>query len=431
MALPTPSSTRLARWDAWLLARPWSVRALVLGLTLAFAVVVRLSYVPVSYHDFGWLNRGTDYGCDYYSDAYGARTVYNHPADMYTRRLTEQTRPEMYWPKRSVAPYPPAELFLLAGAHALGEATGVGIYGVLIGVDFLLMALILAYALKVRWYLFPLLYTNVFLAYRFWGIGSLNGLSVVFFLMLGVLLARSRPNAAILSAAFAVCLKLTPVFFLTNFLRFRRATALAAAALLVTGFVLPLFVFENYRYIYGFHATRDIGPIVRALGTLGVSGEHAATLAAVSGWVLPLAVGGTFSLVLLYAQYKLDFTWEDRIGWAAAPFSLLFSLRMLSMRTLFEAMTLPDRRLARSLWIFGMGLVDLGLRLSGVRTIVRDGVWDVCGLLGLFLICRHWLCAIGKEAIRADLARGLRLLPALLRAPAPPTLGAHELQRGQ
>ena len=403
------------------MARPWSVRAVVLALTVAFAVVVRCSYVPASYHDFGWLNRGVDYGCDYYSDAFGARTVYNHPSDMYTRRLTEQTQAETYWPKRSVAPYPPAELFLLAGAHALGEATGVGLYGVLIGADLLLMGLMLTYALRVRWYLFPLLYTNVFLAYRFWGIGSLNGLLVVLFLMMGVMLARSRPNAAILSAVFAVCLKLTPIFFLTHFLRFRRGTALAAAALLFAGFVLPLFTLENYRYIYGFHATRDIGPLVRALGAFGVSGPNAATLAAAAGWVLPLGLGGAFSLVLLYAQYKLDFTWEDRIGWAAVPFSLLFSLRMLSMRTLFESMVLPDRRHARSLWVFGMGLVDIALRLADVRTIIRDGVWDACGLVGLLLICRHWLREIGMEAVRADLRSGFGLLVRLLRAPAPST----------
>jgi len=421
MATPSPTLARLARAHAWLMARPTSVRVLALGLTVVFAVVVRFSYVPASYHDFGWLNRGVDYGCDYYSDAFGARTVYNHPSDMYTRRLTEQTRAETYWPKRSVAPYPPAELFLLAGAHAIGEATGVGLYGVLMGADFLLMGLMLAYALRVRWYLFPLLYTNVFLAYRFWGIGSLNGLLVVLFLMLGVTFARSRPNAAILSAVFAVCLKFTPIFFLTNFLRFRRGTALAAGALLFAGLVLPLFVLENYRYIYGFHATRDIAPIVRALGALGVSGPNAATLAAAAGWVLPLGLGGAFSLVLLYAQYKLDFTWEDRIGWAAVPFSLLFSLRMLSMRTLFEAMALPDRRHARSLWLFGMGLVDIALRVSGVRTIVRDGVWDACGLFGLLLICRHWLHEIGAEAIRADLRGGIRLFVRLLRAPAPST----------
>jgi hypothetical protein len=82
-------------------------------------------------------------------------------------------------------------------------------------------------------------------------------------------------------------------------------------------------------------------------------------------------------------------------------------------------MTLPDRRLVRSLWIFGMGLVDMALRLAGTRTIVRDGIWDACGLLGLCLICRHWLRTIGMATIRADLGRGVRLLPALLRAPAP------------
>jgi hypothetical protein len=142
-------------------------------------------------------------------------------------------------------------------------------------------------------------------------------------------------------------------------------------------------------------------------------------VAAALGWVMPLGVGGTFSLVLLYAQYKLDFTWEDRIGWAAVPFSLLFSMRTLSLRTLFESMTLPDRRLLRSFWIFGMGLVDLVLRAAGARTIVRDGVWDVCGLFGMFLICRHWLKTIGMVTVRADLGDGLRLIPRLLRAPAP------------
>jgi hypothetical protein len=409
----------LTRLDAWLMARSTRVRVAVLGSTLAFAVLVRLAHVPASYHDFGWLNRGNDYGCDYYSDAYGARTVFNHPLDMYTRRLTEQTRAETYWPKRSVAPYPPAELLLLAGAHALGQATGLGLYGMLMATDALLVLLVLAYSLQTRWYLFPLVELNVFLAYRFWGIGSFNGLLVLLFLMLGVMAARARPALGILAAVFAVCLKLTPIFFLTNFLRFRRRTAVLAAALLFAGFVLPLFVFENYRYIYGFHATRDIRPIVQALATLGVDGRHAATLAAVVGWALPLVFGGAFSLVLLYAQLKLDFTWQDRIGWAAVPFSLLFSLRMLSMRTLFEAMAIPDRRQVRSLWLFGMGIIDLLLHASPLPRFMNDGIWDTCGCAGLLLICRHWLTRIGKDEIRADWARRHELLPWLFRAPAP------------
>src|ERR1051325_4907334 len=143
-------TSAFARWDAWLLARPWSFRLVVLGLTLAFALVVRLSYVPASYRDFGAINRGQDYGNDYYSDAYGARTTYNHPSDMYTRRLTEQMPAEKYWPKRSVAPYPPLALFLLAGVHAIGEATGGGLYGVLMALDALLIALMLYYSLQTR-----------------------------------------------------------------------------------------------------------------------------------------------------------------------------------------------------------------------------------------------------------------------------------------
>jgi hypothetical protein len=209
------------------------------------------------------------------------------------------------------------------------------------------------------------------------------------------------------------------VFFLTNFLRFDRRARVVAALMLFAGFVLPLFLLENYRYIYGFHATRDIGPIVKALVALGLDTPWTRPLAAALGWVLPLLVGGAFSLVFLYAQLKLKFSWEDRLGWAAVPFSLLFSLRMLSMRTLFEAMAIPDARVARSLWLFGMGLADMALRAFDVRRMVRDGVWDVLGCLGLYLICRSWLTAIGAEQIRADWARRRELLSELFRAPAP------------
>jgi hypothetical protein len=225
--------------------------------------------------------------------------------------------------------------------------------------------------------------------------------------------------AAALLGVFAVCLKFTPVFFLTNFLRFKRSAQVLAALLLFAGFVLPLFTLENYRYIYGFHATRDTQPIVALLQALGMNQGPVATVAAVLGWVMPLCLGAAFSLIFLYAQLKLGFTWEDRLGWAAVPFSLLFSLRTLSMRTLFEAMALPDRRVWRSLWVFGMGLADMALRASGARRMVRDGVWDVLGLLGMLLICRHWLRTIGSEQIRADWARRYELVPELFRAPAP------------
>jgi len=106
-------------------------------------------------------------------------------------------------------------------------------------------------------------------------------------------------------------------------------------------------------------------------------------------------------------------------GWAAVPFSLLFSLRMLSMRTLFEAMAIPDRRQVRSFWLFGMGLIDMLLRVMDLDRTVRDGIWDACGCVGLFLICRHWLRLIGADEIRADWARRYELLPWLFRAPAP------------
>jgi hypothetical protein len=50
---------------------------------------------------------------------------------------------------------------------------------------------------------------------------------------------------------------------------------------------------------------------------------------------------------------------------------------------------------------------------------VRDGVWDVLGCLGLYLICRAWLQAIGAAEIRRDWGRRRELLLELFRAPTP------------
>ena len=55
-----------------------------------------------------------------------------------------------------------------AGLYAIGEAIGIGFYGMVLLLATLFIALSLWYFLNTRWYLFPLLYLNfTYLGHRF------------------------------------------------------------------------------------------------------------------------------------------------------------------------------------------------------------------------------------------------------------------------
>ena len=53
------------------------------------------------------------------------------------------------------APYPPAALLTAAGLYAIGAATGIGFYGMVLLLAALFVALSLWYFLNTRWHLFP------------------------------------------------------------------------------------------------------------------------------------------------------------------------------------------------------------------------------------------------------------------------------------
>ena len=84
-----------------------------------------------------------------------AKVVLNDPSDMYTKARLEQTPLEKAtWTREASAPYPPAALLAAAGLYAIGAATGIGFYGMVLLLAALFLALSLWYFLQTRWYCF-------------------------------------------------------------------------------------------------------------------------------------------------------------------------------------------------------------------------------------------------------------------------------------
>src|SRR5205823_15121309 len=67
-----------------------------------------------------------------------------------------------------------------------------------------------------------------------------------------------------------------------------------------------------------------------------------------------------FTAVLTYADARLTFDMEDRVGWAAVPFGLLLAISLNAPRHLFLALLLPDKRAARTL----AGTVGMAVHLA-------------------------------------------------------------------
>ena len=80
----------------------------------------------------------------------------NDPLDMYTKARLEQTPLEKAtWTREASAPYPPAALLTAAGLYAIGEATGIGFYGMVLLLAALFVGLSLWDFLHTRCTSFP------------------------------------------------------------------------------------------------------------------------------------------------------------------------------------------------------------------------------------------------------------------------------------
>ena len=385
----------LADLDRRLLAMPRTVRAAVIAFTLAVMVAWSLPNVPRQYVNLaglpliGDVQKYETYGPDSLSDMYGARVILNDPSDMYTKARTEQTPLEAStWSKEASAPYPPVVLLAEAGLYAIGEWSGVGFYGMILGCAILFIGLSLVYFLRTRWYLFPLLYLNFgYFSGRFVYVQDNTYLVMLVVVMLALFLARTRRVASHLVMAVATTMKLSPLYYAKNILRMPRRVAWLYVAILFAGLVLPYFVWDNYLYIYRY------------------GNELKGDLASTAGALL-LAV--PFGLVLWYIEVKLGFDKEDLVGWGLVPFALFLGFKMNVARHLLIVLLVPDKRAVRNV------AAAIGLAVPALLPgIVLFNSSLVIATLVLIIGLAGYLDQIGWGSVRDDMqnpARTLRLM---------------------
>jgi len=367
------------------MAAPGWVRAAVVLVTLAAMIRVSLPNVPRQYIDFSrfpildGIPQKATYGTDTVSDMYGAKVVLNDVTDMYTRAKLEQTPLEARtWTKEQSAPYPPAALLIEAGLYAAGEWTGIGFYGMILGLAGVFILLSLLYFLKTRWYLFPLLYLNFsYFSERFVYVQDDTYLIMLVVVMAALFAARRRSDACHPLVALATTIKLSPLYYVKNILGMKRRTAALFLAILGAGLVLPVFIWDSYLYIFRY------GNEVKGHPWSGVGAA---------------AVAIPFALVTWYIETRLAFDREDRVGWGLVPIALFFALKMNVARHLLVVLLVPDKRATRNV-AAAVGLAVPTLLPGLVRfnsSLAIAAVVLVAGLAGC-------LRQIGWDVVRDDL----------------------------
>lgn len=387
---------RIEALDARLLRAPRLVRLLVLTLTVALMVWQALGHIPREYADFSrWaplrhITQPDTFGPDTIGDGYEARVVLNDVADMYTKNALPQTPQEAAtWTKAASAPYPPAVLLAEAALYRIGEWTGLRFYGMVLLLAVVFLGLSLRYFLATRWYLFPLLYLNFsYLGYRFVYVQDCSYLVMLVVATGALWLARARRSPAHLLMALAIVMKLTPLYYAKNVFGMRRRTAVIFAAMLVAGLALPMFIWDNYLYIFAFHET--------------LKGDWL-------GLVAALGYGIPFSAVLWYVETRLGFDWEDRVGWGMVPVAMMVGMKMNVPRHLLLALLLPDKRGLRNAAV----AVALGLQAL-LPGLIRFG--SVLSILTAFLvfILIYYLSRVGWATVGDDLRHPGRTLRTML-----------------
>jgi hypothetical protein len=389
--------------DRRLLAVPRPVQRGLVALALAVLAVVGLTNIPGPVVDFSGVpllqrvHQYDSYGTDSIADMYASRVILHHVRDMYTKAETPQTPLEAQtWSKRASSPYPPTVLLAMAGLYALGDRTGVGFYGVMLAVTCTFLTLSAVYSLRTCWYVFPLAWLNVgYLARRFFYVAEDSYTLMLLVIVVALLLARARRPGAHLLMAIAVVMKLSPMYYIRHLAGMRRATAIAFAAILLAGLVLPYFVWPDYLTIFSFHEQAP-----RAAGSVG---RIAAT-----------AFVALFAVVLWYVETRLQFDLEGRIGWSCVPFAMLLAFGMNSARHLIVVLLVPDKRVARNLALaLGLGLYWLLPWRSDFNLVTYLITALLCGALVFYLR------EIGWDVIADDLRDPARTARMMLADTAP------------
>jgi hypothetical protein len=395
-----------AALDRFLLRVNLPVKYTVIAATVLHMIAVAIPNVPRAYIDYARLpllsnvHQYETYGTDTIGNSYVAKVVLNDPLDMYTKARLEQTPLEKAtWTREASAPYPPAALLTAAGLYAIGEAIGIGFYGMVLLLATLFVALSLWYFLNTRWYLFPLLYLNfAYFGHRFVYVQDDSYLAMLVVVMIALILARWRRAASHFLMGLAITMKLSPAAYAWQILTMRRGVAMIFVAILFAGFVLPYAIWDNYLTIFTFHDQ--------------VKGNVYDTIAAVI-LVVP------FSIVLWYVETRLRFDMEDRIGWSLVPFAMFIGIKMRVARHLLIVLLVPDKRGPRNI------IASTGLALhAAAPDVFRLGSVLYITTVLLFAILAHYLRRIGWATVRDDLRHPLRTVGLLLSEPRPGSMAA-------
>jgi hypothetical protein len=382
--------------DRFLLRVNRPVQYTVIVATVLHMVAVAIPNVPRAYVDYSrfpllsGVHQYETYGTDTIGNSYVAKVVLNDPLDMYTKARLEQTPLEKAtWTREASAPYPPAALLTAAGLYAIGAATGIGFYGMVVLLAAVFIALSLWYFLKTRWYLFPALYLNfAYFGHRFVYVQDDTYLAMLVVVMIALVLARWRRDASHILMALAITMKLSPAAYAREILTMRRGLAIIFAAILFAGLVLPYFIWNDYLKIFTFHEQ--------------VKGNIYDTVAAV-------ALAASFTIVLWYVETRLGFDMEDRIGWSLVPFAIFVGIKMRVARHLLIVLLVPDKRGPRNI----AASIGLALYAANPDGFKLGGVLYLTTVL-LFAVLAHYLWRIGWSTVRDDVRHPLRTARLLL-----------------
>src|SRR5262245_57088849 len=228
------------------------IRAGIVALAVIVCAGAALVNVPRAYLDYSSvpllarLPQPAGYGTDTIADGYESRVVLNDVRDMYTKRRVEQTPLEAAtWSKQASSPYPPAMLLSLAGLYAVGQRTGAGLYGMVVGLACAFLAMVAIYCWKTRWYVFPVMCVNApYIARRFAEAQDGSYLVMLVVVMAALFLARRRSPAAHVLMAIGITLKLSPLYYLTNVFVMKRRLALGVLAIVIGRLSLSGLVWE-------------------------------------------------------------------------------------------------------------------------------------------------------------------------------------------
>jgi hypothetical protein len=382
--------------DRFLLRANRTVQYTVIAATLLHMIAVAIPNVPRPYIDYARIPllsgvpQFETYGTDTIGNSYVAKVVLHDPLDMYTKARLEQTPLEKAtWTREASAPYPPAGLLTSAALYAVGTATGIGFYGMVLLLAAIFLALSLWYFLKTRWYLFPLLYLNfAYFGHRFVYVQDDSYLAMLVVVMIALVLARSKRNASHILMTLAITMKLSPAAYARHILTMPRRVALICAAILVAGFVLPYFIWDDYLKIFTFHEQ--------------VKGNVYDTIAAVV-LVVP------FTIVLWYVETRLGFDREDRIGWSLVPFAMFIGIKMRVARHLLIVLLVPDKRGPRNI----AAAIGLALYAVNPELFKLGSVLYITSVL-LFAILAHYLWRIGWPTVLDDARHPVRTARLLL-----------------